>query len=161
MFKLLIISTMFIAFQCKAQDSLSQSIPAFIHSFSKMSDENMKYVCEFNNNKKQVVFLISKNGIENHEFKLLTRDIHPRGIFRLYACENVVRILSIDNEGRFLETVLGKSFPRTTNVPYIDIAFPKNSNSKYIDKFVEDFTNFLSSKVIQEEEKIFIYQKGG
>ncbi len=145
MYKILIILLITINAQC--QNSKKDSLPEFVHSFSNLSFNQLKYEADYIEKKETVIFKIYDDGELFESYKLLLRDIHPNGIFLMQENGmNHIRVLSIKNGTVFIEEEIRNGYRLSNTTKYIDIPYYKIDRKSGLE-FIKNFEEFIKSKL--------------
>ncbi len=159
MYKIVLVVGVLLHFSsCKAQIGKQDSIPDFLKTYSEISNNNYNYT-GYLDSEKQIVSLETKDSHgETFRYKMLIKDIHPEGIFKIYDSSNLVRILSIDNGKKFIEEGFKNGYRVSHNTNIIDIKFNNESDDILIDRFIEEMKKFLTKKkdTLVKEIKVII-----
>ncbi len=146
MYKILTIFVFLITGNALCQDQKNDTLPKFVHSFTNLSVDKLRYEADYIEDKETVIFKIYDDGELVNAYKLLIKDIHPKGIFFHQENDiNYIRILSINNGTVFIEEKFRNGHRLSNTAKYVDIPYQEIERISGLD-FINSFKDFVKSK---------------
>lgn len=125
----------------------NEAFESMKQSFNSLSIDDFKFKVNYLEEKETFYFEVKENGVTINAYKLLKRDVHPKGIFLIEKDNRYsIRILSLNNGHVFIKENLGKKYRHSNTTNYVDIGFWDKSYKPKLIKFLSDFEQFLNNK---------------
>nr|AMP57059.1 hypothetical protein [uncultured bacterium] len=152
MYKLVFLLLMLTNLTSFAQNN--ETFESMEQSFNDLSIDHFTYKVSYIEEKKTLYFEVKENGITINTYKLLKRDIHPKGIFLIENDNRYsIRILSLNNGHVFIKENFGTKYRHSNTTNFVDIGSWDKKHKTNLTKFLSDFEQFLNDKVSSETEE--------
>lgn len=123
-------------------------------SFNDLSIDDFTFKVSYNKEKETLYFEVKENGMTINAYKLLKRDIHPKGMFLIENDNQYsIRILSLNNGHVFIKESFGTKYRHSNTTNFVDIGLWDKKHKTNLTKFLSAFEQFLNDKVSSESEE--------
>lgn len=124
-------------------------------SFSSLSFEDFTFKVSYIEEKETLYFEVMKNESTINAYKLLKRDIHPKGFFLIKDDTNLysIRILSLHNGNVFIKENFKGKYRHSNTTNFVDIGSWDDSYKPILTKFMSDFDQFLNNNTSKKTNK--------
>lgn len=151
MYKLVFLLLMLANLTSFAQNN--EAFESIKQSFNSLSIHDFTFNLSYLEEKENLYFEIKENGITINAYKLLKRDVHPKGIFLIESDnQHSIRILSLNNGHVFIKENFGKKYRHSNTTNYVDIGSWEKSYKPKLIKFLSDFEQFLNDKISEKAD---------
>lgn len=151
MYKLVFSLLVFINSTSFAQNN--ETFKSMEQSFNSLSIDAFAFKVSYFEEKETLYFEVKENGATINAYKLLKRDIHPKGIFMIENDNQYsIRILSLNNGHVFIKENFGTKYRHSNTTNYVDIGSWEESYKPKLIKFLSDFEQFLNDKISEKAD---------
>lgn len=153
MYKALIIFWFLFSLCSFCQDNKQTNLIKFQESFNSLSNVDFEYIVRYDENNETLYFETIKLGKLINGYKILIKDIHPKGIY-LFEDSGIysIRILSINNAHVFIKENFEKKYRYSNTINYVEIGVWSNDYKDLLKLFIHTFEEFLNSKKTEKSE---------
>lgn len=144
----------FIFFNLTSFAQNNETFRSMEQSFSALSFDGFTFKVSYIKDKETLYFEVKENEATIKAYKLLKKDIHPKGIFLIESDNQYsIRVLSLNNGYVFIKENFGTKYRHSNTTNLVDIGSWDDDHKPKLTKFISDFEQFLNGEISAKSDE--------